>query len=87
MRTAAKAVYAVASVLLRVRVPHHYHGLPAAKNWYWEAPELAFRALRWSEDLDREHWEHWALIDNEPRERCTECGGQLHTWDDVDLDA
>lgn len=50
---------------------------PAGRTW--SSVQLTWKLLSLSEDLDRHHWEHWALK-HEPgcaSHTCEDCGGTV----------
>ena len=50
-------------------------------GWHWH-PVVSNRLLRLSMWLDREHWDHWALVHEHcaPPTTCLHCGGLLCGW-------
>lgn len=45
---------------------------------HWSSCALSMRLLGWSENIDPQHWDHWALVhDDEPATRCRDCGGYI----------
>lgn len=89
-RTAfAKAAYRLAGELSRVKTYQRFWFLDLDGDEllrkrhdgrHWAPCALSMRLLEWSENIDPQHWGHWALVhDDEPATKCEGCGGYVCT--------
>jgi hypothetical protein len=98
MRSLAKACFWLSMKLMHVKTWQRFYTYNpedwedaqtflAAKpevNWRWSSCQLAWKLNGWSQQLDWDHWEHWACVHEtcDPV-RCGVCGGFICS-DDID---
>lgn len=83
-RGAAKTLFWAAGNLPRIKTPRRTYEIVSfdpfeterSKGYTWGPCQTSINMLKWSCQLDWDHWDHWALVHNECNPQpCTECGG------------
>lgn len=81
----ARTLFWLGGKLSRIKTPHRVYEFdfdsfvrgekgPAERRWL--PCGFSIRLLKWSSQLDWDHWDHWALVhDGCASTPCYECGG------------
>jgi hypothetical protein len=91
-RRTAKTLFKAAGWWSRIKTPHRVHRWngPAQPStparWRWAACNPSIRLLQVSMQLDWDHWDHWACINDHCAGVLCECGGTVCPHIDFDLD-
>lgn len=88
----AKALYKISGHLLRIKTYQRLWRWNSVTHeteavWRWSACSFSTTMLKWSMKVDRDHWDHWALVHTQcDPTPCTTCGGCKCSWGDYDED-
>jgi len=80
-RHLARTAYWLAGQLSRIRTPQRFytwHGPDddfSFAGWRWSYCGLSMKLLGLSQQLDWDHWDHWATVPGDCDTACAECGG------------
>lgn len=85
-----KLLYRVAGWLTKIKVPKRSYELVnagkimdeppqfVALERTWQPISLSWKFLTWSERVNPQHWDHWALDHSDCNVgKCSECGGDI----------